>query len=76
MPDPPFRDFRDLDRQEDDRRRDRHMVVAVELVQKAIDPMIAKKFRPHRQHHLRLGKMPLFGLDLFVRGARRASTLF
>ncbi len=52
-----------------------NMVVAVELVQKAIDPMIAKKFG--RIVNITSGsvKMPLFGLDLSS-GARAGLTAF
>src|ERR1700720_471498 len=38
---PPFRDFRDLDRQKMLDGVIANMVVAVELIQKAIDPMVA-----------------------------------
>ena len=41
---PPFRDFRELDRQKMIDGVVANMVVAVELIQKAIEPMIAKKF--------------------------------
>jgi 3-oxoacyl-[acyl-carrier protein] reductase len=52
-----------------------NMVVAVELVQKAIDPMIAKKFG--RIVNITSGsvKMPLAGLDLSS-GARAGLTAF
>jgi 3-oxoacyl-[acyl-carrier protein] reductase len=40
---PPFRDFRDLDRQKMIDGVIANMIVAVELVQKAIDPMVRKK---------------------------------
>ena len=53
---PPFRDFRDLDRQKMIDGVIANMIVAVELVQKAIDPMVAQEIRPHRQHHLGLGE--------------------
>ncbi len=72
---PPFRDFRDLDRQKMIDGVIGNMVVAVELVQKAIDPMIAKKFG--RIVNITSGsvKMPLFGLDLSS-GARAGLTAF
>ena len=41
---PPFRDFRELDRQKMIDGVIANMVVAVELVQKAIDPMVARRF--------------------------------
>ena len=72
---PPFRDFRELDRQKMVDGVVANMVVAVELVQKAIDPMIAKKFG--RIVNITSGsvKMPLFGLDLSS-GARAGLTAF
>src|SRR6202034_4010657 len=41
---PPFRDFRELDRQKMIDGVVANMIVAIELIQKAIDPMVAKKF--------------------------------
>jgi 3-oxoacyl-[acyl-carrier protein] reductase len=41
---PPFRDFRELDRQKMLDGVIANMVVAIELIQKVIDPMIARKF--------------------------------
>src|SRR5271170_6853811 len=41
---PPFRDFRDLDRQKMIDGVIGNMVVAIELIQKVVDPMITKKF--------------------------------
>src|SRR5712671_1071953 len=41
---PPFRDFRELDRQKMLEGVTANMIVAIELTQKAIDPMIARKF--------------------------------
>src|ERR1700733_10010315 len=72
---PPFRDFRDLDRQKMIDGVIGNMVVAIELVQKVIDPMIAKKFG--RIVNITSGsvKMPLFGLDLSS-GARAGLTAF
>ena len=72
---PPFRDFRDLDRQKMLDGVIANMVVAVELIQKAIDPMIAKKFG--RIVNITSGsvKMPLAGLDLSS-GARAGLTAF
>jgi 3-oxoacyl-[acyl-carrier protein] reductase len=51
------------------------MVVAVELIQKAIDPMVTKKFG--RIVNITSGsvKMPLYGLDLSS-GARAGLTAF
>ena len=61
---PPPCDFRELDRQKLLDGVTANMVVAVELVQKVIDPMIAKKFG--RIVNITSGsvKMPLVGLDL------------
>lgn len=72
---PPFRDFRDLTRQQMLDGVIANMVVAIELVQKAIDPMIAKKFG--RIVNITSGgvRMPLVGLDLSS-GARAGLTGF
>jgi 3-oxoacyl-[acyl-carrier protein] reductase len=72
---PPFRDFRDLDRQKMLDGVIANMVVAVELIQKAIDPMIAKKFG--RIVNITSGsvRMPIAGLDLSS-GARAGLTAF
>ena len=72
---PPFRDFRELDRQKMIDGVIANMIVAVELVQKAIDPMVARKFG--RIVNITSGsvKMPLFGLDLSS-GARAGLTAF
>jgi 3-oxoacyl-[acyl-carrier protein] reductase len=72
---PPFRDFRELDRQ---RMLDgvvANMVVAIELTQKVIDPMVKRKFG--RIVNITSGsvKMPLAGLDLSS-GARAGLTAF
>jgi 3-oxoacyl-[acyl-carrier protein] reductase len=72
---PPPRDFRDLDRGKMIDGVVANMIVAVELIQKAIDPMIAKKFG--RIVNITSGsvKMPLAGLDLSS-GARAGLTAF
>jgi len=72
---PPFRDFRDLDRQKMVDGVIGNMVVPIELIQKAIDPMIKKKFG--RIVNITSGsvKMPLVGLDLSS-GARAGLTAF
>ena len=61
---PPFRDFRQLTRQQMIDGVVANMVVAIELAQKVIDPMVAKKFG--RIVNITSGsvKMPLVGLDL------------
>ena len=72
---PPFRDFRELTRQQMIDGVIANMVVAIELVQKAIDPMVARRFG--RIVNITSGsvKMPLFGLDLSS-GARAGLTAF
>src|SRR5579863_10236729 len=72
---PPFRDFRDLDRQKMVDGVVANMIVAIELIQKAIDPMVARKFG--RIVNITSGsvKMPLVGLDLSS-GARAGLTAF
>src|ERR1700685_318321 len=72
---PPFRDFRELTRQQIIDGVIANMVVAIELTQKAIDPMVARKFG--RIVNITSGtvKAPLFGLDLSS-GARAGLTAF
>jgi 3-oxoacyl-[acyl-carrier protein] reductase len=72
---PPFRDFRELDREKMIQGVIANMIVAVELLQKVIDPMQAKKFG--RIVNITSGsvKMPLAGLDLSS-GARAGLTAF
>jgi 3-oxoacyl-[acyl-carrier protein] reductase len=72
---PPPRDFRELDRQKLLDGVVANMVVAIELVQKAIDPMLARKFG--RIVNITSGsvRMPLAGLDLSS-GARAGLTAF
>src|SRR5437764_12673945 len=72
---PPPRDFRELDRQKLLDGVIANMVVAIELTQKAIDPMVAKKFG--RIVNITSGsvRMPLAGLDLSS-GARAGLTAF
>jgi 3-oxoacyl-[acyl-carrier protein] reductase len=72
---PPFRDFRELDRQKMIDGVVANMIVPIELIQKVIDPMAAKKFG--RIVNITSGsvKMPLAGLDLSS-GARAGLTAF
>lgn len=72
---PPFRDFRELTREQMLDGVVANMVVAIELTQKAINPMIARKFG--RIVNITSGtvKMPLAGLDLSS-GARAGLTGF
>src|SRR6476660_2580088 len=72
---PPFRDFRELDRDKMIAGVVGNMIVPVELLQRAIEPMIKKKFG--RIVNITSGsvKMPLVGLDLSS-GARAGLTAF
>jgi 3-oxoacyl-[acyl-carrier protein] reductase len=72
---PPFRDFRELSRQQMIDGVIANMVVAVELIQKVVDPMATRRFG--RIVNITSGsvKMPLFGLDLSS-GARAGLTAF
>jgi 3-oxoacyl-[acyl-carrier protein] reductase len=72
---PPFRDFRELDRQQMIDGVIANMIVAIELTQKVIDPMVRRKFG--RIVNITSGtvKAPLFGLDLSS-GARAGLTGF
>jgi 3-oxoacyl-[acyl-carrier protein] reductase len=72
---PPFRDFRELDRAKLVDGVIANMVVAIELTQKVIDPMIARKFG--RIVNITSGsvKAPIAGLDLSS-GARAGLTAF
>jgi 3-oxoacyl-[acyl-carrier protein] reductase len=72
---PPFRDFRELDRGKMIDGVIGNMIVPVELLQRAIDPMIRNKFG--RIVNITSGsvKMPLVGLDLSS-GARAGLTAF
>ena len=72
---PPFRDFRELDRQKMIDGVIGNMIVAIELIQKVIDPMSKRKFG--RIVNITSGsvRMPLGGLDLSS-GARAGLTAF
>jgi 3-oxoacyl-[acyl-carrier protein] reductase len=72
---PPFRDFRQLTRAQVIDGVIANMVVAIELIQKVIDSMVAGKFG--RIVNITSGsvKMPLVGLDLSS-GARAGLTAF
>jgi 3-oxoacyl-[acyl-carrier protein] reductase len=72
---PPFRDFRELDRQKMIDGVIANMIVAVELIQKTIDRMVAKKFGRIVNITSFSVKMPLVGLDLSS-GARAGLTAF
>src|SRR5262245_49391116 len=72
---PPFRDFRELTRPQMIDGVIANMVVAIELTQKVIDPMVRRQFG--RIVNITSGsvKMPLAGLDLSS-GARAGLTAF
>ena len=72
---PPFRDFRELDRAKMIDGVIGNMIVPIELIQRAIDPMVKRKFG--RIVNITSGsvKMPLVGLDLSS-GARAGLTAF
>jgi 3-oxoacyl-[acyl-carrier protein] reductase len=72
---PPFRDFRELTRQSMLEGVIANMVVPIELIQRAIDTMVAKKFG--RIVNITSGsvKAPIAGLDLSS-GARAGLTAF
>ena len=72
---PPLRDFRELTREQMLEGVVANMVVAIELIQKVIDPMISRRFG--RIVNITSGsvKMPLAGLDLSS-GARAGLTAF
>jgi 3-oxoacyl-[acyl-carrier protein] reductase len=72
---PPLRDFRELSRQQMIDGVTANMIVAIELIQKVIDPMMARKFG--RIVNITSGavKAPLAGLDLSS-GARAGLTAF
>jgi 3-oxoacyl-[acyl-carrier protein] reductase len=72
---PPFRDFRQLNRQQMIDGVIANMIVGIELTQKVIDAMVSKRFG--RIVNITSGsvKMPLAGLDLSS-GARAGLTAF
>src|SRR5471030_1394638 len=72
---PPFRDFRELYRHKILDGVIANMVVAIELIQKAIDPMVAKKFGRIVNITSTSVKAPIAGLDLSS-GARAGLTSF
>jgi 3-oxoacyl-[acyl-carrier protein] reductase len=72
---PPFRDFRELSRAQMLDGVIANMVVAIELIQKVIDPMAAKKFGRIVNITSSSVKAPLPGLDLSS-GARAGLTAF
>jgi 3-oxoacyl-[acyl-carrier protein] reductase len=72
---PPFRDFRELDRKALLDGVIANMVVAIELIQKAIEPMTRRRFGRIVNITSASVKMPITGLDLSS-GARAGLTAF
>ena len=68
---PPFRDFRDLDRPEDDRRRHRQHDRRDRADPEGHRSDVEEEIRPHRQHHVGLGEDADRRARPFVRRARR-----
>jgi 3-oxoacyl-[acyl-carrier protein] reductase len=72
---PPFKDFRELDRAAMLEGVAQNMVTPIELVQRVIDPMIARRFGRIVNITSSSVKMPIIGLDLSS-GARAGLTAF
>ena len=72
---PPFRDFRELDRQAMIDGVIANMVVAIELIQKVLDPMAERGFGRIVNITSSSVKAPIAGLDLSS-GARAGLTAF
>jgi 3-oxoacyl-[acyl-carrier protein] reductase len=72
---PPFRDFRELDRASMIEGVSMNMIVPVELIQKVIGPMTARRFGRIVNITSITVKMPVAGLDLSS-GARAGLTAF
>ena len=72
---PPFRDFRELTRQQMIDGVIANMIVAIELIQKVIDPMSERKFGRIVNITSSSVRAPLAGLDLSS-GARAGLTAF
>jgi 3-oxoacyl-[acyl-carrier protein] reductase len=72
---PPFRDFRELDRQAMLAGLTGNMITPIELIQKVIDPMAARGFGRIINVTSLSVKLPLAGLDLSS-GARAGLTAF
>ena len=72
---PPLRDFRELDRDAMLEGVTQNMVTPIELIQRVIDPMIARKFGRIVNITSASVKMPIVGLDLSS-GARAGLTAF
>jgi 3-oxoacyl-[acyl-carrier protein] reductase len=72
---PPFRDFRELDRQKMIEGLIANMITPIELIQRAIDPMVKRRFGRIVNITSSSVKAPIAGLDLSS-GARAGLTSF
>ena len=72
---PPFRDFRELDRQKMIDGLIANMITPIELIQRAIDPMVKRRFGRIVNITSSSVKAPIAGLDLSS-GARAGLTSF
>ncbi len=72
---PPFKDFRELDREAMLTGVTQNMVTPIELIQRVVDPMIERKFGRIVNITSASVKMPIVGLDLSS-GARAGLTAF
>lgn len=72
---PPFRNFKDLSRDDMLAGVTQNMVTPIELIQRVVDPMIARKFGRIVNITSASVKMPIVGLDLSS-GARAGLTAF
>src|SRR5216684_2568561 len=72
---PPFRDFRELNRQQIIDGVIANMAVAIELIQKAVDPMMRRRFGRIVNITSAAVKLPQAGLDLSS-GARGGLSIF
>ncbi|HXP27297.1 MAG TPA: SDR family NAD(P)-dependent oxidoreductase, partial [Steroidobacteraceae bacterium] len=72
---PPFKDFRELDRQAILNGVTNNMVTPIELIQKVIEPMVNRGFGRIVNITSSSVKMPILGLDLSS-GARAGLTAF
>ncbi|HXL69232.1 MAG TPA: SDR family oxidoreductase [Xanthobacteraceae bacterium] len=72
---PPFRDFRELDREKMIQGLIANMITPIELIQRAIDPMVKRRFGRIVNITSSSVKAPIAGLDLSS-GARAGLTSF
>ena len=72
---PPFRNFKDLSREDMLAGVTQNMVTPIELIQRVVDPMVSRKFGRIVNITSASVKMPIIGLDLSS-GARAGLTAF